>query len=119
MGVSGRRILILILIVIAAVAVACYILFGAKKTDILDAKDIKFIDVYSEMSVAREMAGDDTIYLDSIYSEIYKRYDVDFSWIVNYVAGVSGDAGKQKRIWDDIVARLDSLKSLPDSLQFH
>ena len=118
MGASGRRKLIVLLLICAAAAATTYKIYHSKTADTLNADDIKFVNVYAEMSVAREMAGRDSLLLDSLYSTVYNRYDVDSTWLLKYPSTFSNDAARQKRIWDYIVAKLDSLKTAPDSLQF-
>ena len=119
MGVSGRGWIVLLLIIIIAASAAGYFIYGTRKTDVLRSEDLKFVEIYTEMSVAREMAGRDSLLLDSLYSDIYDRYNIDSTWLLNYVSAVSGKAEKQKMIWDAVVARLDSLKTATDSTIVH
>ena len=114
MGVSGRGKILLFLIVFAAIAAILFIISGRRQADVLQPDDIKFAEVYAEMALARETAGDNPDYLDSLYSGIYERYDVDSSWLFDYASTVSYDAEKQKMIWDSIVEKLDSLKTTRD-----
>lgn len=115
MGVSRRRKIIILLVILAAIALAAYFFLHKRRSSLLQPDDIKFVEVYTEMAVARQAAGDDFNYLDSLYSVVYKKYDVDSAWLFNYAAKTSNSARKEKEIWDLIVERLDSLRTALDS----
>jgi hypothetical protein len=115
MGVSGRRNVIALLFIIAAIAGTIYFISSKKQAGILQPDDIEFADVYTDMALARESAGNNTVRLDSLYFEIYERHGIDSAWLINYANAVSYDAERQKKIWDYIVEKLDSLKTAPES----
>ncbi len=102
---------ILVLLIIGIAAIMMTRSAGRKG---LSAEDHKFADVFMEMALAREMAGNDLDSLNVLYSGIFERYDVDSVWLYDYISTISYDAEKHKRIWDVIIAKLDSLKRNPE-----
>jgi hypothetical protein len=115
MAVNRRWKLIILLIVLAAIAAAVYLMLHKKEAIPLQPDDIRFVEVFTEMALARQAAGDNYDYLDSLYSVIYKKYDVDSTWLFDYASKASNDAEKEKKIWDLIVGKIDSLKTVADS----
>ena len=113
---ANRAIRITVFILIIAVAVTAVVLLSrTRDRQLLSPEDDKFANVFIDMALAREMAGNDPDSLDILYGEIFKQYDVDSTWLLNYIAGISSDAEKQKVIWDVIVEKLDSLKRNPET----
>jgi len=108
------RITVFILIIAAAVT-AVVLLSRTRDSQVLSPEDDKFANVFIDMALAREMAGNDPDSLDILYGGIFEQYDVDSTWLLEYITGISNDAEKQKVIWDVIVEKLDSLKRNPET----
>ena len=115
MGVSGIKKLIIAIIILAAAGTAALYLTRSHAHKGLSREDYRFADVFIEMAVAREMAGNNLDSLDVLYAGIFKRYDTDSLWLFDYISKMSYDSEKNKIIWDMIMEKLDSLKGIPDS----
>jgi len=119
MAAANRTIRLTAFILVIAVAVTAVVLLSrSRDRQALSPEDDKFANVFIDMALAREMAGNDPDSLDILYGDIFEQYDVDSTWLLEYIAGISSDADKQKVVWDVIVEKLDSLKRnpVPDSL---
>ena len=79
----------------------------------LSPDDNKFTDVFIEMALAREMAGNDLDSLNVLYTNIFEQYNIDSLWLLDYISNISYDTEKHKLIWDTIIEKLDSLKRNP------
>jgi hypothetical protein len=103
---------VLFLIIVGGAAVLFTRSSGTKS---LSAEDYKFTDVFIEMALAREMAGNDLDSLDVLYANIFEQHDIDSLWLLDYISNISLDAEKHKLVWDAITEKLDSLKRNPDA----
>jgi hypothetical protein len=115
MAAANRAIKLTVLILIIAAAVTAILLTRSRDGQTLSPEDDKFANVFIDMALAREMAGNCPDSIDILYDHIFEQYDVDSTWLLNYIAGISSDAEKQKVIWDVIVEKLDSLKRNPET----
>ncbi|UCC78971.1 MAG: hypothetical protein JSW64_11930 [Candidatus Zixiibacteriota bacterium] len=102
-------------LIISIIGIAAILLTRSAGRKGLSAEDDRFADVFIEMALAREMAGNDLDSLDILYSGIFERYDVDSIWLYDYISTISYDAERHKQIWDVIIERLDSLKRNPET----
>jgi len=116
MATANRTIRLTVFILVIAIAVIAVVLLSrSRDRQALSPADDKFANVFIDMALAREMVGNDPDSLDILYGDIFEQYGVDSTWLLEYIAGISSDAEKQKVVWDVIVEKLDSLKRNPES----
>lgn len=114
MGVKRFGYITLAVLILAIIGIAAILLTRSSTRKGLSAEDYRFADVFMEMALAREMAGNDLDSLDVLYNEIFERYDVDSVWLNDYISSISYNADRHKKVWDVIIAKLDSLKRNPE-----
>ncbi len=117
MGVSRFKYISLAVLILIVVGTAAILFTRSPDTKGLSGEDYKFTDVFIEMALAREMAGNDLDSLSVLYANIFERNDIDSLWLLGYISNISLDTERHKSVWDVIIEKLDSLKrnSEPDS----
>jgi hypothetical protein len=113
MGLRKLKFIFVAVLMIAVIGTAAFLYTRSVDDKSFTERDNRFTDVFIEMALAREMVGDNPDSLDTLYSEIFKKYGVDSTWIFNYIASISDNAEKNKEIWDVILEKLDSLRKKP------
>ena len=106
----------------AAIIIIGAVLFyyGRPQNSGLDKSDIdKFVQLYIDMSLVKEMNFFDQDSIRIKYDELYKNADVDSIWITEFTDKLSHHPETQKEIWQAIVSKLDSLKEnvQPDTIR--
>lgn len=116
MGVSRLKRISISALFLIIVGGAAVLFTRSTDTKGLSVEDYKFADVFVEMALAREMAGNDLDSLNTLYTNIFEQFDMDSLWLLGYISNISLDAEKHKLVWDAIIEKLDSLKrnSEPD-----
>lgn len=114
MGVKRFGYISLAILILVIIGIAAILLTRSSGRKGLSSEDYRFADVFMEMALAREMAGNDLDSLDVLYNQIFERYDVDSVWLNDYISSISYDADRHKQVWDAIIAKLDSLKRNPE-----
>jgi len=106
--------IIALILVLAIAGAAAVLLTRSPDTEQLSPRDDRFTNVFVDMALAREMAGNDLDSLRILYGDIFDQYDVDSLWLYDYITEISGNTEKHKLIWDVIVEKLDSINNTVD-----
>ncbi|UCE65489.1 MAG: hypothetical protein JSU85_11540 [Candidatus Zixiibacteriota bacterium] len=115
MGVNRLKHISISILFLIIVGGAAILFTRSTDTKGLSAEDYKFTDVFVEMALAREMAGNDLDSLNVLYTNIFEQNNIDSLWLLGYISNISLDVEKHKLIWDVIIEKLDSLKRNPDA----
>ena len=111
MGLKRIKYILIAVLVAAAAGTAIILSTGSPQKNDLNENDKLFINLYIELALAREMAGNNQDSLKLKYDDIFETCGADSSWMFNYVTTISQNADKQVKIWDMILEKLDSLKT--------
>ena len=119
MGLKGIKYILIAVLVAAAAGTAIILSTGSPQNNDLNENDKLFINLYIELALAREMAGNNQDSLKMKYDDIFQTYGADSLWMFNYVTTISQNTDKQVKIWDMILEKLDSLKTSEDADSDH
>ncbi|OGC94871.1 MAG: hypothetical protein A2W25_14200 [candidate division Zixibacteria bacterium RBG_16_53_22] len=116
MAVRPFKTFLIILILIVAGVGAIYIV-QSRRHYTRRMQYERFVSAYVALSIAREKYPSSPDSLSMAYDSILAAHGVDSAWLSSFAASLSADIHQSSRIWDKIVARLDSLRtaSQPDS----
>lgn len=109
MAVRPLGIFLAVVILIAAGIGATYIARSRLRLARLDDAE-RFAATYSALSFARERLGAYPDSLAAAHDSIYAAHGADSAWVSAYAASLSEDIHYSTRIWDRVVAKLDSLR---------
>ena len=116
---AAKRHLIAVFLLLAAAGAVILLLISVESREPqFSEDDLKFIDVYVKLSIAREMPAVKTARQVLDPQRILAESGVDSLWMARYARSLSGNIDKQLLIWKEITSRLDSLqKTAPEKKQ--
>jgi len=102
----------IIIVFLAAIIVIAALQYSAKKSAAQrSADDARFANTYVQLAVAGETYRNNPDSLEIALAGIFRANDCDSTWMYNHINSLVEDPQRYERIWNKIMAVLDSLEN--------
>jgi len=83
---------------------------GDKKIDLNSEKYDRFTSVYADLSIAFEMANQDSSVYFPMRDSILKAHDTDTAWVNSISRELGDDTERWHEVWEEITRKLAAKK---------
>jgi hypothetical protein len=83
---------------------------GEEEIDLRSEKYDRFTTLYTDLSIAFEMANQDSSVYFPMRDSILKRHDVDTAWVNGITRELGDDPERWLEVWEDITKKLEVKK---------